>query len=91
MFVHQQVIRRQPHHFILIESKYSHFLCLQEEAGTIPARILGSIHYLLLQLLRGVTQGVLQGVLQGVMQGVLQGVMQGVLKGVHSGMAQRTE
>jgi hypothetical protein len=87
MFVHQQVIRRQPHHFILIESKYLHFLCLQEEAGTIPARILGSIHYLLLQLLRGVTQGVLQR----VMQGVLQGVMQGVLKGVHSGMAQRTE
>jgi hypothetical protein len=79
MFVHQQVIRRQPHHFILIESKYLHFLCLQEEAGTIPARILGSIHYLLLQLLRG------------VMQGVLQGVMQGVLKGVHSGMAQRKE
>jgi hypothetical protein len=80
MFVHQQVIRRQPHHFILIESKYLHFLCLQEEAGTIPARILGSIHYLLLQLLRGVMQGVLQG-----------GVMQGVLKGVHSGMAQRKE
>ena len=87
MFVHQQVIRRQPHHFILIESKYLHFLCLQEEAGTIPDRMLGSIHYLILQLLRGV----MQGVLQGVMQGVLKGVMQGSLKGVHSGMAQRKE
>jgi hypothetical protein len=66
---HQQVIRHQPHHFILIESKYSHFLCLQEEAGTIPARILGSrIHYLLLQLLRGVMQGVPKGVHSGIAQ-----------------------